>query len=239
MASAAVRLRVILARAIRGASAQTIEEMAKAAARDSVEIRPLTPARVDDVKTITASTFGSQCWDLWWRYTDEQKKAVGIVGGSKEQNVQRRRDIVQKLARRKHAPVLVAYANGEPAGFVSLGPRSDYDQLRAGKTTQPVDDVPAWVIPCMTVRKTYRGRGIALVLLRAAIAYASQHGAEAIEGYPRPDERRFSDGAVFMGTEELFRRAGFRKIRGVLPGLKRPWAPRVTMRTSCAPSKTR
>jgi GNAT superfamily N-acetyltransferase len=146
---------------------------------------------------------------------------------------------VQKLARRKHAPVLVAYANGEPAGFVSFGPRSDYDQLRAGKTTQPVDDVPAWVIPCMTVRKTYRGRGIALALLRAAIAYAGQHGAPAIEGYPRPDERRFSDGAVFMGTEELFRRAGFRKIRGVLPGLKRPWAPRVTMRVSCAPSKTR
>jgi ribosomal protein S18 acetylase RimI-like enzyme len=212
--------------------------MARTAAHSGVEIRPLTPARVDDVKTITASTFGSQCWDLWWRYTDEQKKAVGIVGGSKEQNVQRRREIVQKLARRKHAPVLVAYANGEPAGFVSLGPRSDYDQLRAGKTTQSVDDVPAWVIPCMTVRKTYRGRGIAFALLRAAIAYAGQHGAPAIEGYPRPDERRFSDGAVFMGTEELFRRAGFRKIRGVLPGLRRPWAPRVTMRTACPPSKT-
>jgi len=99
-----------------------------------------------------------------------------------------------------------------------------------------VDDVPAWVIPCMTVRKKYRRQGVALALLRAAIEYAGEHGAPAIDGYPRPDEQ-MSDGAVFMGTESLFRRAGFRKIRGVLPGLKRPWAPRVTMRASCAPSK--
>jgi GNAT superfamily N-acetyltransferase len=89
------------------------------------------------------------------------------------------------------------------------------------------------------VRKTSRGRGIALALLRAAIEYAGKHGAPAIEGYPRPDERRFSDGAVFMGTESLFKRAGFRKIRGVLPGLKRPWAPRVTMRALCVQAKTR
>jgi GNAT superfamily N-acetyltransferase len=205
--------------------------MAKAAAGLGLEIRPLSSERVDDVRTIAASTFGSQCWDLWWRYTDEQRKDVGIVGGTKEENVQRRREILQKLSRRKHAPVLVAYADGEPAGFVSLGPRSDYAELRRGKTTQPVDAVPAWVIPCLTVRKAYRRRGIALALLGAAIDYAGKHGAPAIEGYPRPDERRFSDGAVFMGTESLFRRAGFRKIRGVLPGLKPPWAPRVTMRT--------
>ena len=211
--------------------------MTTKAAVPTLDIRPLTPARADDVKTITASTWGSQCWDLWWRYTDDQKRELAITGGSKERNAARRREILRKLARRRHAPVLVAYAGDDPVGFVSLGPRDDYDALRASKTTQPVDDVPVWVIPCITVRKTHRGRGVALALLRAAIRYAGAQGAPGIEGYPRPDERRFSDGAVFMGTESLFRRAGFRKIRGLLPGLKRPWAPRVTMRASCAPSK--
>lgn len=207
--------------------------MATRARGTKLDIRPLTPARADDVKTITSSTWGAQCWDLWWRYTDAQRQALGITGGSKDANARRRREILQKLARRRRAPVLVAYLDGEPAGFVSLGPRDDYGELKRSKTTQPVDDVPAWVIPCITVRKTYRARGIALALLRAAVGYAADHGAPAVEGYPRPDERRFSDGAVFMGTEELFRRAGFRKIRGVLPGLTRPWAPRVTMRAIC------
>ncbi|HYK98310.1 MAG TPA: GNAT family N-acetyltransferase [Candidatus Acidoferrales bacterium] len=211
--------------------------MAKAAAGDGLEIRPLTPAHVDDVKKITASTFGSQCWDLWWRYTKAEWKGAAISGGTKDENSRRRREILQKLARRRHAPVLVAYEGDEPMGFVSLGPRADYKELNRGKTTQPVDDVPAWVIPCITVRKTYRGRGIALALLRAAIEYAAKHGAPAVDGYPRPDERRFSDGAVFMGTESLFRRAGFRKIRGVLG--TPPWAPRLTMRASCVPTKKR
>ena len=201
----------------------------------NLDVRPLTQGRVDDVKTITSSTFGANCWDLWWRYRKDQWEGAGIVGGTKEQNTDRRREIMRKLARRRHAPVLVAYEDGEPLGFVSLGPRDDYDELTRSKTTQPVDDVPAWVIPCITVRRSHRGRGVALALLRAAIEYARDHGAPAIEGYPRPDERRFSDGAVFMGTEALFRRAGFRKIRGVLPGLKRPWAPRVTMRATCGP----
>jgi len=125
-------------------------------------------------------------------------------------------------------------------GFVSLGPRVDYDRFQRQKTTQPVDDVPAWVIPCITIRKAYRGRGIALALIRAAVEYAGAHGAPAIEGYPRADKKkRFDDGSVYMGTPTLFRRAGFRQIRGIQTGLPGYYAPRVTMRASCAPTKTR
>jgi ribosomal protein S18 acetylase RimI-like enzyme len=210
--------------------------MAKAARPSKPEIRPLTPARADDVKTITASTWGAQCWDLWWR----SAKPFTTAGVSKDQKERERRAMLAKLARRRRAPVLVAYDEGEPVGFVSLGPRVDYDRLRAQKTTQPVDDVPAWVIPCITIRKAYRGRGIALALIRAAVEYAGAHGAPAIEGYPRADKKkRFDDGSVYMGTPTLFRRAGFRQIRGIESGLPGYYAPRVTMRASCAPTKTR
>ena len=200
-----------------------------------LEIRPLTPARVDDVRTITKGTWGTSCWDLWFRFTNEQKKDVFGGSGSKEAKMERRRGILAKLARRRHAPVLVAYADGEPLGFVSLGPRTDYPDVERSKSMPPVDDVPVWVIPCMTVRKAHRGRGIALALLKAAVEYASANGAPAIEGYPRKDGRRMSDGAVVMGTESLFKRAGFRKIRDLLPKPPPGSAPRVTMRATCAP----
>ncbi len=210
--------------------------MAKAARARDLEIRPLTPARADDVKTITASTWGAQCWDLWWRSTKPFTS-----GGSKDKKGRERRAMLAKLARRRYAPVLVAYQGDEPVGFVSLGPRADYERFRAQKTTQPVDDVPAWVIPCVTVRKAYRGEGIALALLRGAVEYAGAHGAPAIEGYPRADKKkRFDDGSVYMGTPALFRRAGFRQIRGIETGMPGYYAPRVTMRASCAPTaKTR
>ena len=209
--------------------------MAKAAARGGkLEIRPLSPARAEDVKTITASTWGSTCWDLWWRST----KPFTTSGAPKDEKERQRRAILAKLARRRHAPVLVAYRDGEPVGFVSLGPRADYERVRANKSTQPVDDVAAWVIPCITVRKADRGQGIALDLLKAATRYAGAHGAPAIEGYPRADEKkRFDDGSVYMGTPSLFRRAGFREVRGIQTGLPRYYAPRVTMRATCAPTR--
>ncbi|HKW77602.1 MAG TPA: GNAT family N-acetyltransferase [Candidatus Limnocylindria bacterium] len=189
------------------------------------------------MRTITRGTWGTQCWDLFWRFTQEQRREMGIAGLSKDENDRRRREIVAKLARRRHAPVLVGYVAGEPAGFVSFGPRTDYADVERSRSMPRVDDVPVWIIPCMTVRKPYRGRGVALALLRASVDYARKKGAPAIEGYPRKDGRRMSDGAVFMGTESLFRRAGFRKIRDLLPKPPPGSAPRVTMRAVCAPSK--
>jgi len=206
-------------------------------ARSGLVIQPLTAARADDVKTITRGTWGTQCWDLFYRFTNEQKRELFGGEAPKEEKERRRREALVKLTRRRHAPVLVAYAHGEPAGFVSLGPRSDYADVERSRSMPRVDDVPVWAIPCMTVLKAYRGRGIARALLKAAIEYAGEKGAPAIEGYPRKDGKRMSDGAVFRGTESLFRRAGFRKIRDVLEKLPPGSAPRVTMRATCAPPK--
>ncbi len=204
------------------------------AARDELEIRPLSPARAEDVKTITRGSWGSRCWDLFPRFTPAQQRELGITGAPTAAVDARRREIVARLARRRsHAPLLVAYVAGEPAAFVSLGPRVDYARIRSSRATPPVDDVPAWVIPCLTVRRGYRGRGLAIALLRAAVAYAGAHGAPAIEGYPRVAAKRLQDDYAFFGTEAMFRRAGYRRIRGLLPGLPRGWAPRVTMRAEC------
>jgi GNAT superfamily N-acetyltransferase len=100
-----------------------------------------------------------------------------------------------------------------------------------------VDDVDVWVIPCITVRKTARGRGVALALIRAAVAYAAEHGAPAVEAYPRAGDARTGDDNAYIGTEPLFRRAGFRVIRGTLENLASNRVPRVTMRTTIGPRK--
>ncbi len=65
---------------------------------------------------------------------------------------------------------------------------------------------------------------------------ATSQGAPAVEAYVRPGSVRVDDDSAFFGTESLFRKAGFRKIRGPLPGMPRTWVPRVTMRTTCGTS---
>jgi GNAT superfamily N-acetyltransferase len=200
-------------------------------------VRPLTAARVDDVKTVTRGTWGSACWDLFPRYTRAQQRELGITVGGPGTIEEKRRAALAKLARRrKNSAGLVAYRGGEPIGWISLGPRYDFSVVENSRATPPVDDVPAWVIPCITVRRGHRGQGVAVAMLRAAVEYAGKRGAPAVEGHPRAHGKRLHDDLAFFGTQAMFRRAGFRTVRGILPGLPKGWAPRVTMRATCGSS---
>ena len=203
-----------------------------ATARNSqLEIRPLTAARVDDVKTVMRGTWGSSCWDLFPRYTAAQQRDLGISGGAPGTAQAKRRAVLAKLARRrKNSAGLVAYRSAEPIGFVSLGPRHDYSVVENSKATPPVDGVAAWVIPCITVRSGHRGQGIAVSMIRAAVDYAGKRGAPAVEAYVRAGRKRVNDDFAFFGTRAMFEKAGFREVRGVLPGLRKGSVPRVTMR---------
>ena len=65
-------------------------------------------------------------------------------------------------------------------------------------------------INCFVVARTARRSGVASALLDAAVAYAAEHGAAILEGYP-VDTRgtRISSASVYTGTAGMFRRAGF------------------------------
>ncbi len=196
-----------------------------------LEIRPLTAARVDDVKIVMRGTWGSSCWDLFPRYTAAQQRELGITGGEPGTAGAKRRAVLAKLARRrKNSAGLVAYWSAEPIGFVSLGPRHDYSVVENSRATPPVDDVAVWVIPCITVRRGYRGKGIAVSMIRAAVDYAGERGAPAVEAYVRAGGTRVHDDFAFFGTRAMFEKAGFREVRGVLTSLRKGQVPRVTMR---------
>jgi GNAT superfamily N-acetyltransferase len=203
------------------------------AGEGKLTVRPLTAARVDDVKTVTRGTWGSACWDLFPRYTAAQQRELGINTGGEN----KRRAVLAKLAsRRKNSAGLVAYQGREPIGWISLGPRYDFSRIDSSRATPRVDEVEAWVIPCITVLRGHRGKGVAVAMIRAAVEYAGKRGAPAVEAYPRAAGKRVHDDFAFFGTEEMFRKAGFRKIRGVLPKLPKGWTPRVTMRATCGSS---
>lgn len=116
---------------------------------------------------------------------------------------------------------------------MAIAPRGELGRVDASKATPRVDGVDVWVIPCITVRRAARGEGIAVALIREAVSYAAGKGAPAVEAYPRAGRGRVHDDFAYFGTEPLFRRAGFRKIRGPIRGLPGNWTPRVTMRIQC------
>lgn len=107
----------------------------------------------------------------------------------------------------------------EPVGWVAVGPRPTYRRVRgsnvawAGRDQDPAD-ATVWSIVCFVVRAGYRDDGLTYELAEAAVGFARQRGAAAVEGYPivsRPGQRISWDEAS-VGTPQVFRAAGLELV---------------------------
>lgn len=194
---------------------------------EDLNIVPITPKLLDPLHEIMRGSWGATCWCTFPRLTDKQQKDLPGDGPPKD----RRRAAMEKWARRRVKPGLIAFDGEEPVGWIAVAPRSDLARVAASRATPAVDDTAVWVIPCITVRKPARGRGIATALIRAAVTYAKAHGAPTVEAYPRAGGDRTGDDNAFFGTEIMFQRAGFKVVRGPLENVPRNWLKRVTMRS--------
>ena len=96
-------------------------------------------------------------------------------------------------------------------GWCGFGPRVDFQRVVHSRVIPAIDDRPVWSIVCFASTPSARGRGLGSALLAAAIEYARDHGAPAIEAYPMDLEpgERISDASAYTGTLPMFQRAGF------------------------------
>jgi GNAT superfamily N-acetyltransferase len=170
----------------------------------SIEVRPATAARFDDVAVMLGprNPESSVCWCLSHRLDSKtNRELVGPARG----------EFVRRLCAREVAPGVLAYADGEVAGWAAVAPRSELPFARSRKIPH-VDDRPVWSVWCIRVRPGHRGQGISLALLDGAVTYARAQGAPAVEGYPVDNRGQKVDLTMaYVGTRRLFERAGFTK----------------------------
>jgi len=170
----------------------------------SIVVRPATKARFGDVATMLGpkNPDASVCWCLSHRLDSKTNRS--LTGRA-------RGEYVKMLCGRRAAPGVLAYADGEVAGWAAVAPRSELPFARSAKIPD-VDDLPVWSVWCIRVRPGYRGRGISHTLLDGAVAYARSRGAPAIEGYPVDNQGKKVDLTMaYVGTRKLFEDAGFTK----------------------------
>lgn len=112
---------------------------------------------------------------------------------------------------------LVAYLNGEPVGWCAVEPRTAYGGLLRnnrvpweGRSEDKSDD-SVWAVTCFFTRAGFRKRGVSSALARAAVDFASERGARAIEGYPMISTEVILE-ELHVGTEGIFADAGFTKV---------------------------
>jgi GNAT superfamily N-acetyltransferase len=136
------------------------------------------------------------CWCMYWRdrtleHGEPKKRAL------------------ERLVRAGREPGLLAVDGGDPLGWVSVAPRTEYGALLSSPQYRPrEDDAGVWSIVCFVVDRPARRRGVAGALLDAAVAHACEHGAAAVEAYPHR-----SSSSDYMGSLALFHARGFEPVR--------------------------
>ena len=189
-----------------------------------LDIRPLDESTWDALAALFDEGGDPRwCWCMFYR-----KRGLDWSNSTPAGNRALLRDRVDEGPR---TPGLVALApDGSAVGWVSVGPRADYERLAHSRALAPIAAQPAWSIVCFVVAKRARRRGVARQLLDAAIEYARSQGATLLEAYPAETDEgeRIPAAEAYKGTVPLFASAGFEVVaRRLAPGAKRP---RVTVR---------
>jgi GNAT superfamily N-acetyltransferase len=183
----------------------------------ALDVRPLTRDRFPDLAALFEEGGDPKwCWCVYFRF-----RGRDWSNSTAPQN----RAALESLAERPLAPGLVGYRDGRAVGWVSLGPREDYERLSFSKVLAPVDETPVWSIVCFVVSRKVRGQGVAAAMLAAAIDFALGHGATMLEAYPvDASVGRLPAANAFHGTLAMFERAGFVVVE------RRQWNPSTPVR---------
>lgn len=167
-------------------------------------IHPLTAARWADFQKLFGKNGAcAGCWCMWWRLPRRQWVAQKGKGNRKAMRAQ---------VKSGTAPGLIAYVDGQPAGWCAFAPRDHYVRLANSRVLKPVDDQPVWSVTCFFVARAYRRRGLTIELLKAAAEFARQRGGRILEGYPTEPKHNQPDAFVFTGLAAAFRKARFREV---------------------------
>jgi GNAT superfamily N-acetyltransferase len=193
----------------------------------AISVVPANEASWDDLQTVFgARGEASHCQCQGYKIRDFEWRSVPIE--ERTHRLREQTDCGHPEARTTTG--LVAYLDGEPAGWCAVEPRTAYPRLLrtrvpwTGRAEDKTDD-GVWAVTCFVTRTGFRRRGVSRALARAAVDFARERGAYAVEGYPmitRPGQE-ITWGELHVGSRSIFVAAGFAEV-------SRPTKRRVVMR---------
>jgi GNAT superfamily N-acetyltransferase len=170
----------------------------------TIEVVPATPDRWDDVVTILGGNGDKGCWC-------QAPRGIAVGYGKSEPGA--RREALRKQLEDEPPAGMLAYVDGEVAGWCGFGPRPRLPRLERSRTIPKVDDAPVWSVLCFNVRVGFRRRGVAAALLDGVVDYARRSGAPGVEAYPiDPEGDRVDVGFGYVGVTPMFENLGFERI---------------------------
>jgi GNAT superfamily N-acetyltransferase len=169
----------------------------------AIDVVPATAGRWADVALLMGGN-DLGCWC--------QAPRGRAIGYGKAEPGARRASLRAQLDE-EPPPGMLAYVEGEVAGWCGFGPRPNLPRLVRSRTIPKIDDAAVWSILCFLVRPGFRRRGVAAALLDGVVELARRSGAPGVEAYPiDPEGGRVNSGFGYVGVTPMFEKAGFRRV---------------------------
>lgn len=176
----------------------------------STSVVPLTP----DLWPEFEDLFGKQgacygCWCTHFRLAPAARR---------ESSRERNKDHIKARIEAGPPPGLLAFEDGKAVGWMQIGPRADVPEWNnKGRGSAPIDaadaaDPNVWAISCFFVRTRARGRGVTHRLVEGGIDFARTNGARLVEACPIDVSRDSRSIGLFVGSSQVFEKAGFERI---------------------------
>jgi len=153
------------------------------------------------------------CWCQWWRLPRGGKLWEETKGAKAKR-------MMKRLFSYGEITGLLAYDDTKPVGWCSYGPRTAFPRLERTKAYQRDDIDQVWSINCFFIDRHYRRRGLARVMLDAALKFMKQRRVKLAEAYPVTLTRKGKQlPAVFAytGPLKIFEDAGFKIVQQLAP----------------------
>ncbi len=177
-------------------------------AAGALRVEPVRARHLDDLDQLFATGDPRWCQCAFMRST-----SANWNSSTAAENREIHHGAVRRAARAGRTAGLIAYDDDGAVGWISFGPRTDFERLERSRLLAPVDDEPVWSVVCFVVAARARRRGVAGALLEATVGWAADHGVAILEGYPVDTSGGRKPGSdLWRGTLSLFAGAGFEVV---------------------------
>ena len=189
--------------------------MAGASTSSDLTIVPANEASWEDLQAVFG-TRGDPSRCFCQRYKMAPRESWASVG-AEELAARLREQTECGHSRSTTTSGLIAYLDGEPVGWCAVERRPAFPRMLRNVRvpwegrTEDKEDGGVWAVTCFVTRTGFRKRGISHALARAAVDFAREHGARALEGYPITTKEVILS-ELHVGTVGAFEAAGFAEV---------------------------
>ncbi len=181
-----------------------------------VTIVPANEASCDEIQAVFGTRGESaRCQCQWFKIPTSEWRSVPVP----ERAARLRQQTACGQPEATATSGLIAYLDGDPAGWCAVETRTSFIRLRAAKVpwagrAEDKSDQGVWAVTCFVTRTGFRRRGVSRALARAAVDFARRRGARALEGYPLVTQpgQQMAWGELYVGSRAIFAAAGFTEV---------------------------